>query len=158
MKNYILRRLTYLLLMIITLPACTDADAFQPITYSLSANVNGQEFYTDRNLSVNRNGRTLSILGEGPDGERLHIILNNFTGAGTYPLGGQTNSNQGEWELSSSGGTYTTLISGTGYVNITSSSIGEVEGDFTFEASNGKKSVQVSEGKLMLLVDNLDLP
>lgn len=123
--------------------SCNNADTPTPAvpgSGSMSAKIEGADWTASLAAQAVKASNTLQVSGSDNSGKQLNVTIMNYTGAGTYTLGGPAtsgNGSNGRWTAgTNSSQTYNTMVGqGEGTCTVTESG-GNVEGTFGFTAKN----------------------
>ncbi len=133
---------------------CTSTDTPTPNlpgSGSMTAKIDGSEWKAALAVQAVKASGTLQVSGSDNNGKQLNVTIMNYTGSGTYTLGGPAtsgNGSNGRWTAgTSSTQTYNTMVGqGEGTCTVTEAS-GNVEGTFSFKAKNSDNiEVSVTNG------------
>ncbi len=120
---------------------------------TLSAKIDGSAWSASLAVQAVVTSGILQVTGSDNAAKQMSVNIMNYTGPGTYVLGGAAtsgNGSNGRWtEGLNSTQTYSTMVGqGEGTCTITSDDKGKVEGTFSFNAKNTDgKQVVVTDGK-----------
>jgi len=135
--------------------SCSTTDTPTPSvpgSGTMSAKIDGTAWSASLAVQAVKASGTLQVSGSDAGGKQLNVTIMNYTGSGTYTLGGPStsgNGTNGRWTAgTSSNQTYNTMVGqGEGTCTLTESG-NSVEGTFQFTAKNTDNvQVTVSEGK-----------
>lgn len=122
-----------------------------PTGNMMKATINGTAWEATLAVVASNDPIVVSCTGSDSESKQLMFSINNPTGTGEYPLGGNlTNPNMGRWTQGlGQNDTYTTMLGqGAGTVNITAFSDTEFSGTFEFTAKNSAgEEVSIAAGE-----------
>ena len=121
-----------------------------PIQGTMTCKVNGTAWTASLAVVATENGAIVSVSGSDSNAHQLQINVTNFSGIGTYQLGGpMTNTNAGRWtEGIGQDQTYSTMLGmGTGTFEVTDYGNNMIKGTFSFTAKNMTQvEVSITDG------------
>ncbi len=126
----------------LSLAACSNSSSPSDTpTGTVSATVDGASFTASVATSAVHTGGVLAIAGSDSRGRQIQLRIIGAEATGTYPLGGLTNPNVATVTLAPEASqTYvTSMVDGTGSINLTELTASKVAGTFSFTASNSAR-------------------
>jgi hypothetical protein len=129
-----------------------DPQPANPLSGTMSADIDGSSWTASLAVQAVKAGGTLQVSGSDNSAKQLNVTIMNYTGSGTYTLGGPAtsgNGSNGRWTAGlNSNQTYSSMVGqGEGTCTVTESG-GNVEGTFQFTAKNTDGvQVNVTNGK-----------
>lgn len=153
-----MRRILLLLAFVsTTLLGCSGDDDTPipgvPSSGTMSAKIDGSDWSAVLAVQATKTNGVFQVSGSDNGGKQMNVTIMNYTGPGTYTLGGPAtsgNGSNGRWTAGlSSSQTYNTMVGqGEGTCTVSTESGGTVEGTFSFTAKNSDGAqVTVTEGK-----------
>lgn len=153
-------------LLLLTACDSTDAppdDSEDPVFETgMAALIDGKDFETEGPVFAVRENNVLTINGHHPDGQKVRIVIQPFTGSGTYTLHpAATEMSFAEYDAAGSdeAGTYQTADSTAGSVTIGTVTDQGVAGRFNFLARNFfGGAIRLTEGVFKASFDASEQP
>ena len=136
-----------------------DGGIFIPVEPFMSANIDGESWDAEFVIFTAPSGH-LIVDGVGDDGTAIKLVIDNYTGAGSYNFSPSDFNTYANWQDIDN--SFFTYLAGSGVLEVTSDKEGElgrqVSGTFNFTANNvnqGTTTINVTDGEFSAdLLDN----
>lgn len=147
------RLLACLIIAMLAITGCKKDSPSDPnANGTLTAKIDGQSWTAELTVYGSVSGPVFQITGSDNAAKQLQVIIHDYSGSGTYALGGSVTANNmssGRWTAGlATAQTYSTQVGlGNGTCTITENG-NRLEGTFSFTAKNtDDEAVEVTEGK-----------
>ena len=133
---------------------------FVPVDPFMEADIDGAPWTAELTVFTQPSGG-LTIQGLGDDGTRIYLQIEEYTGLGDYDIRANDTNTYASWYSGIDGNTYSTRITGSGTVVITSddeSELGkQIAGTFSFTANSVDPIDQVDVTNGAFVADALEV-
>jgi hypothetical protein len=127
--------------------SCEKDDGDQdnlPLDPFMTAMVDQVSWSADSSITASTGGLSLVLEGNGSNNTQLRITISNYNGTGTYDIPAGSSNDIGRWQSGSD--IYSTLIGGSGTIEVTSDNGSQIQGTFSFTANDTDSNTVSIEG------------